>query len=62
MARVEIAQGIFTIDSVLSTADCDALITRAEAQGFEIATINTRHGPEVDRDFRNNAPRCSPTS
>ena len=51
---VEIARGIFTIDDVLDTAACDALVARAEAHGFEIATINTRHGPEVDRDFRNN--------
>jgi prolyl 4-hydroxylase len=54
MTSVEVARGIFTIDNVMSASECDALIARAESQGFEIATINTRHGPEVDREFRNN--------
>lgn len=54
MASVEVARGIFTIDNVLNASECEALITHAESQGFEIATINTRHGPEIDRDFRNN--------
>jgi prolyl 4-hydroxylase len=54
MKGVEIARGIFTINDVLSANECGALISRVEALGFETATINTRHGPEVDRDFRNN--------
>jgi prolyl 4-hydroxylase len=54
MASVEVARGIFTMDNVLNAPECAALIDRAESKGFEIATINTRHGPEIDRDFRNN--------
>jgi prolyl 4-hydroxylase len=54
MKRQDIREGVFTVGGVLSPEECTELIALAERSGFEIATINTRHGTEVDRDFRNN--------
>jgi len=54
MQRQSIQDGVFTVAGVLSSDECTELIALAEVHGFEIATINTRHGAEVDADFRNN--------
>jgi prolyl 4-hydroxylase len=54
MKRQSIREGVFTVADVLSSDECTELVALAERHGFEIATINTRHGAEVDRDVRNN--------
>jgi prolyl 4-hydroxylase len=54
MKRQNIREGVFTVGGVLSLEECTDLIAVAERNGFEIATINTRHGAEIDRDVRNN--------
>lgn len=45
---------IFTLDNVLSPAECVAMIARAEAQTFEVATINPATGATLNLDVRNN--------
>lgn len=54
MSRRDLATGIFAIDSVLTPEECRALIEQANARGFDAAPINTRHGPQIDTDTRNN--------
>lgn len=54
MNRVDVGRSVFTLEKFLSKDRCAELIARAEQRGFSIATINTRHGVEVDRDVRNN--------
>jgi 2OG-Fe(II) oxygenase superfamily len=54
MTREDFAASLFTIDSVLTTDECHALVARAESVGFEIATINASEGPRVDAKVRNN--------
>lgn len=54
MERVDVDHGIVCIRNVLSTTECDALIARAEAVGFEPATINTRSGAKRDEQTRDN--------
>jgi hypothetical protein len=52
--RTDLADKLFTIDAVLSHAECRAMVERAEAVGFDIATINAWEGPRVDTTVRNN--------
>jgi len=54
MKRVEIRPGAFTLEGALSGEECDALIARAEDQGFEFAPITTAHGFRIDVETRNN--------
>ncbi len=52
--RSDLADRLFTIDAVLSQAECREMVERAERIGFEIATINAWEGPRVDTKVRNN--------
>ena len=54
MKRTDIRPGVFTLEDVLSSEECDALIRRAENQGFEFAPITTAHGLKIDVETRNN--------
>lgn len=45
----------FTVDGVLSPAECAALIDRIESAGPELAPITTARGPVVDTGTRNNS-------
>jgi predicted 2-oxoglutarate/Fe(II)-dependent dioxygenase YbiX len=48
------APDIWTVPSFASATECESLIARAEAIGFEAATINTQRGAERDDTIRNN--------
>jgi predicted 2-oxoglutarate/Fe(II)-dependent dioxygenase YbiX len=54
MERRELDTGVYTIDDVLSPAECEQIIRRAENIGFEAAALNTVDGPRVDPGVRNN--------
>jgi hypothetical protein len=54
MKRADIRPGVFTLEHVMSVEECDALIHRAEAQGFEFAPIATAQGLRIDTETRNN--------
>jgi hypothetical protein len=45
---------IFLLHDFLSPEDCDALIARTEAVGFDLATVNGALGPVVHTSLRNN--------
>ena len=45
---------VFTIDSVYSVEECNALIARAESIGFEAASVRTRSGQKMMKELRNN--------
>lgn len=45
---------VWTIDDVLSAAECAEEIARIEALGPEVATINAVGGPRLDTGTRNN--------
>jgi predicted 2-oxoglutarate/Fe(II)-dependent dioxygenase YbiX len=49
-----IDDGIFTIESVFSPLECRDLIDRAEAIGFEAATVRSADGPMMMTKIRNN--------
>jgi predicted 2-oxoglutarate/Fe(II)-dependent dioxygenase YbiX len=49
-----IDDGIFTIESVFSPLECQALIDWAEAIGFEAATVRSADGPMMMTKIRNN--------
>lgn len=57
MRCATVAPGIYTIEGLLDTDECLALIRRAEIRGFEAAPIMTASGAEVRPDTRNN-DRC----
>ena len=57
MRHTEVARGIFTIEQLLEATECEALVRRAEVQGFESAPIITASGARVEVDTRNN-DRC----
>ena len=46
--------GIFTVAGVFSAAECSALIDRAEAIGFDAASVRTHSGPKMMTNIRNN--------
>ena len=50
----DLATSLFTIDAVLTEDECRTMVARAEAVGFELATINAWEGPRVDTKVRNN--------
>src|SRR5262245_16484921 len=54
MKLTQLGTSIFTIDDVLTPEECASMIARAEANGFEVATINTARGARVDTNTRNN--------
>lgn len=54
MQRLDVDFGIFCLTDLLSPAECEALIARAEAIGFEAALINTRSGAQLDQRTRDN--------
>lgn len=49
-----IATDVFTVSNLLSAAECDAWIARAESTGFDDAPINSSLGPIMRKDVRNN--------
>jgi predicted 2-oxoglutarate/Fe(II)-dependent dioxygenase YbiX len=49
-----IDDGIWTIDAVFTPLECLALIDRAEAIGFEAATVRSVDGPKMMTQIRNN--------
>jgi predicted 2-oxoglutarate/Fe(II)-dependent dioxygenase YbiX len=52
--RDDLAEHLFTIDGLLSPAECDELVRRGEALGFEAATVATRSGPVRMTQVRDN--------
>lgn len=57
MRYTEVSRGIFTLEHFLEPSECEALVQRAEAQGFEAAPIITASGASLRADTRNN-DRC----
>lgn len=51
---MRIADGVFTIDGVLSAEECAAQVARTEAVGYEAATITTASGVALRPDVRDN--------
>lgn len=45
---------IFTVCGVFSSAECSALIDRAESVGFDAASVRTKSGPRMMTNIRNN--------
>jgi predicted 2-oxoglutarate/Fe(II)-dependent dioxygenase YbiX len=45
---------VYSIDSFLTVAQCDALITDAESQGFGMAGVRTTAGQKMMPNIRNN--------
>lgn len=54
MRRKVLTGSIFTISNVLTAEECRDAIAFAERRGFEVATIEARDGPRLDRDMRSN--------
>jgi prolyl 4-hydroxylase len=54
MKRQDLTPSIFTISDVLTLVECMHLIAFADAQGFEVATINAWDGPRLDTETRSN--------
>jgi hypothetical protein len=52
--KTTIAENLFTLDNFLSSDECDQLIARGEALGFEAATVATAAGPRMMTNVRNN--------
>jgi hypothetical protein len=48
-------EAVFVLHDFFSPAECDAAIARAEAAGFEEATITTAGGAVMAKGIRNNA-------
>jgi len=49
-----VTEKTFVVDEFFTLAECAAAIERAEIAGFRDAPINTRSGPEIRKDVRNN--------
>ena len=50
----QLSKGIFSVESFLDPSECEGLIKRIEATGFEQASISTSAGTQLDKDTRNN--------
>ena len=50
----QIDTDIFTVDEVFSQDECLSLIARAEAIGFDAASVRTSNGPQMMPKIRNN--------
>lgn len=49
------ADDVFVVHDFFSADECDAAVARAEAAGFEEATITTSAGPVMNKGMRDNA-------
>lgn len=54
MRRKVFTGSIFTISNVLTAEECRDAIAFAERRGFEMAIIEAREGPRLDREMRSN--------
>lgn len=52
--RAQLTPHVFTVPEVLTAAECESTIARAESEGFEEAPINAVGGTRIVRDTRNN--------
>lgn len=52
--KTDIAQRLFTVTDLLTSAECEELIIRGEAMGFEAASVATADGPQMMPGVRNN--------
>ena len=53
-SQILVPQRIVAIENFLADEECDALIARAEALGFEPALTSTKHGAQRLENIRNN--------
>ena len=54
IVRIDIAEGIFVIENLLSNEECDQLIERSEAIGFHEATVFTGTTHRLIKGIRDN--------
>jgi predicted 2-oxoglutarate/Fe(II)-dependent dioxygenase YbiX len=52
--KIERGEQLFTVAGLLSHAECQALVDRGEAAGFEPAEVQMRSGRQMRTDIRNN--------
>lgn len=55
MKKIGLGAGVFTIENFLSKEECDDYINRSELLKYEDAAIQTKNGPRIYQDVRNNA-------
>ena len=46
--------GVFTVDNVLTSKECQDYIHLSESEGYDLATIQAINGPEINTEIRNN--------
>jgi prolyl 4-hydroxylase len=54
MELIQYPEDIMVITDFLDSEECESIIKRADAMGYEEAPINTLSGAEVFKDLRNN--------
>lgn len=54
MMKNVLAENLFNLPNLLTPAECEQLIARGEAMGFEAASVATRSGPQMLTTVRNN--------
>lgn len=52
--KQDFAESLFTVADFLTAAECEQLIARGEAMGFEAASVAMASGPQVMPGVRNN--------
>lgn len=52
--KTNFAADIFVVSNLLSAAECEQLIARGEALGFEPAAVRTQSGAQLRTDIRDN--------
>ena len=55
MEKISLGSGVFLIENLLSKEECEKYIEQSESMGYEDAAIQTKDGPRIYKDVRNNA-------
>lgn len=55
MKKIELGAGVFLVEDFLSPIECQSYIAKSEAMSYEGAAIQTKDGPRILHDVRNNA-------
>jgi hypothetical protein len=55
MRKIGLGAGVFVVEDFLLKEECDSYISKSESMTYEDAAIQTKDGPRIYRDVRNNS-------
>ena len=55
MKKIGLVAGIFVIENFLTKNECEDFISKSESMEYEDAAIQTKDGPRIYKEVRNNS-------